>query len=181
MKRSIFIVLGASIFLLAFGGVAVFLRNRVSVTPIASPLSSGEVASSTVSPGVNSIGEYNGTVLAGSTSKLIDFNRDDYNQAIASDKLVVLYFYANWCPICREEVPKMYQAFNQLTSDEVVGFRVNFNDNETDDDERTLASQFGVAYQHTKVFLKNKERVLKSPETWETERYLTEIENRLIH
>ena len=185
MKHSIFTVLSAFILILIAGGTIVFFRNRnnipASVTPLTSPLTPNEIASSTVSPSSNSEGKYNGTVLAGTASQMIDFNRDDYNQAIASDKLVVLYFYANWCPICREEVPKMYEAFNQLTTDQVIGFRVNFNDNETDDDERTLARQFGVAYQHTKVFLKNKERVLKSLESWETERYLTEIQSRFVN
>ena len=38
-----------------------------------------------------------------------------------------------------------------------------------------LAKQFGVAYQHTKVFVKSSTRILKSPEGWDRERYLTEI------
>lgn len=120
---------------------------------------------------------YSGAVLAGSSSPLLDFNQADFDAALRSNKLVVLYFYANWCPICREEFPKMQGAFNELTGDNVVGFRVNFNDNETDDDEVALARKHGIAYQHTKVILKNGQQVLKSPETWEQSRYLTEIAN----
>ncbi|MBI2233088.1 MAG: thioredoxin family protein [Candidatus Aenigmarchaeota archaeon] len=119
--------------------------------------------------------EYSGTVLAGSKAQLLDFTKADYDKAIASDKLVVLYFYADWCPICRAEVPKLYDAFNELSTEKVVGFRVNFNDGSTDNDERALAKQFGVPYQHTKVFLKNGQIVLKSPETWDKARYLSEI------
>lgn len=119
--------------------------------------------------------KYKGVVLAGKSAPLLVFTKSDYDSAVASDKLVVLYFYANWCPICKAEFPKMQEAFNEITSDKVVGFRINYNDNQTDNDEKNLAREFGVAYQHTKVFLKNGERILKSPESWSKDRYLSEI------
>lgn len=119
---------------------------------------------------------YSGTVLAGSVAPLLDFNQSDYEKATASGKLVVLYFYANWCPVCQRETSEaLYPAFNALSNPAVVGFRVNFSDNQTDDNERALAREFGVAYQHTKVFVRNGERILKSPEEWNTERYASEI------
>lgn len=126
--------------------------------------------------GAGAMVKYAGTVLAGTSAPLIDFNTADYDAAVKSDKLVVLYFYANWCPICKQEtIDALYPAFNALITDKVVGFRVNYNDSETDTDERNLAREFGVAYQHTKVFLKNGQRILKSPEGWDQNRYLTEI------
>jgi len=123
---------------------------------------------------------YSGEVLAGNVAPLLDFNQADYDKALASDNLVVLYFYANWCPICRVEVASaLYPAFNDLETDQVVGLRVNYNDSDTDDSERQLAREFGVAYQHTKVFLKDGERILKSPESWSKGRYLNEINQAL--
>lgn len=119
---------------------------------------------------------YSGTVLAGTSSPLIDFNSIDYEAANATDKLIVLYFYANWCPICREEVPQLQAAFSALTTDQVIGFRVNYNDTDTDDAERALAREHGVGYQHTKVFVRQRQRVLKSPETWTKDRYVAEIQ-----
>ena len=124
--------------------------------------------------------KFSGTVLAGTSAQLLDFNKADYDKAIASDKVVALYFYADWCPICKKEFPKMEAAFNELTTDKVVGFRVNYNDSDTDMDEENLARQFGVAYQHTKVFLKNGVRILKSPDTWDKNRYLSEINSALL-
>ena len=118
---------------------------------------------------------YKGAVLAGTSAKLYDFNKADYDAAIAGDKLVVLYFYATWCPICAAELPHLYGAFDELERGDVVGFRANFNDGDTDDSERALASRYGVAYQHTKVFVKNGARVLKAPDSWQKERYLAEI------
>ena len=123
--------------------------------------------------------KYSGAVLAGKSAPLLDFTKTDYDAAVKSDKLVVLYFYANWCPICKAEFPVMQKTFNELGTDKVIGFRVNYNDDQTDADEKALAKQFGVAYQHTKVFVKNGERILKSPEGWDDKRYDMEINKAL--
>lgn len=123
--------------------------------------------------------KYSGAILAGKSAPLLDFTKVDYDAAIKTDKLVVLYFYANWCPICKVEFPVIQKAFNELTTDKAVGFRVNYNDNQTDADEKNLAKQFGVAYQHTKVFVKSGQRILKSPEGWDDKRYDMEIRKAL--
>ncbi|MBI2475771.1 MAG: thioredoxin family protein [Candidatus Taylorbacteria bacterium] len=124
--------------------------------------------------------KYTGAVLAGKSAPLLDFTKADYDEAVKSDKLVVLYFYANWCPICKVEFPLAQAAFNELTTDKVVGFRVNYKDSDTDADEVALARQFGVAYQHTKVFLKNGKQILKAPDSWDNKRYNIEI-NKAIN
>ena len=123
---------------------------------------------------------FSGSVISGSNSPLLEFNEADYQKALASDKLVVLYFYANWCPLCKEEFGgETEPAFDDLTTDKVVGFRVHYNDNETTDRDKELAREFGIGYQHTKVFLKDGERVLKSPETCDKERYIEEINKNI--
>ncbi len=119
--------------------------------------------------------KYSGATLAGTSAPLLDFTKSDYDTAVKTDKLIVLYFYANWCPTCKAEFPVMQKVFDKLTTDNVIGFRVNYNDNQTDEDEKKLAREFGVAYQHTKVFVKNGQRILKSPEGWDMDRYETEI------
>ena len=124
-------------------------------------------------------GDQPGTLLAGTSAKLLDFTKAEYDAALATDKVVVLYFYANWCPICLAEFPKMQEVFNELTTDKVIGFRINYNDSLTDTDEQALARQYGITYQHTKVLLKNGQVILKAPDSWEKDRYLTEINNAL--
>lgn len=123
--------------------------------------------------------QFSGKVLAGTRAKVLDFNQADYALALASDKILVLYFYATWCPVCKVEIEEMYNAFNELTTDDVVAFRVNYNDDDTDADEVALAREFGIAYQHTKVFIKNGKRVLKNLESWKKERYISEIQSAL--
>jgi len=121
---------------------------------------------------------YQGDILAGNGSAiLLDFEQSDYETALAGDVPVFLYFYAKWCPSCRAEVPKMQAAFNDEIAPAVIGFRVNYKDKDTEDFEKGLASEFGIGYQHTKVALVNGERVLKSPEQWDTPRYLSELNN----
>ncbi len=68
---------------------------------------------------------FSGAVIAGSSAPLLDFNQSDYEKAGASDKLVVLYFYANWCPICKEEVENaLYPAFSEVPRADVVGIQI---------------------------------------------------------
>lgn len=119
---------------------------------------------------------YTGKVLAGTEqTKYLDFNKADYDKAFKENKKILLYFYANWCPICKREQVDTFAAFNEINDPDLIGFRVNYRDSETDTDETALAKEFGVGYQHTKVILKNGERILKAPDSWDKERYLEEL------
>lgn len=88
-----------------------------------------------------------------------------YADAVASGKVVVLYYYANWCPICRTEFPKFAAAVGQLNDSRVVAFRVNYNDSETTDEETASAKQFQVGYQHTVVIVKGGTQAYKAGNT----------------
>lgn len=115
-------------------------------------------------------------VLAGTAStKYIEFSKADYEKALKEKKKILLYFYANWCPICKKEQPETFAAFNELNDKDLIGFRVNYRDSETDADEEALAKKFGVSYQHTKVILKDGQRAVKSPDSWNKQRYLEEL------
>ncbi|MEK6902007.1 MAG: hypothetical protein AABX02_00270, partial [archaeon] len=73
------------------------------------------------------------------------------------------------CPICKAQAPKLEEGLSNLNSDQLVAFRVNYKDNETDADETALAQKFNITYQHTHVVVDSSEKILlKSNEDWST-------------
>lgn len=104
------------------------------------------------------------------------FNQADYEKAKNEGKVIFLNFYANWCPICRAEEPDLKAGFDNLKTDKIAGFRVNYNDSDTDSAEKALAKEFGITYQHTKVVLKKGEKVLGPLiEQWDSETLVKEL------
>jgi thiol-disulfide isomerase/thioredoxin len=116
-----------------------------------------------------------GIVIAGKASPYLEFTQEGYETALKDKKVIVLNFYADWCPICRAELPDVKAAFDALDNRDVVGFQVNYNDPDTDAPEKALAKQYGVTYQHTKVILKDSQQVLKETAQWSKEEFITEI------
>jgi len=96
---------------------------------------------------------YQGKVLAGTTTPYIAFTDEDFQKAQNEGKTIFINFYANWCPTCKREQVDIFRAFDELEESNVVGFRVNFRDSDTDNIEKELATRFNAAYQHTKVIL----------------------------
>lgn len=122
---------------------------------------------------------YQGNVLAGTSSPFIEFNKSDYDKAKSEGKIILLDFYANWCPICRAEEPEIFAGFEELKNDNIVGFRVNFNDPDTDDEEHKLASEFKIPYQHTKVILKNGQEISRSQDQWDKEDFINAVNSAM--
>jgi thioredoxin 1 len=62
----------------------------------------------------------------------------------------VLFFYASWCPTCRPADADFTQNDSQIPEDVTI-IRVNYNDPDTDQEEKNLAQKYGITYQHTFV------------------------------
>lgn len=81
------------------------------------------------------------------------YSSADYAAALSAKRPIFLFFYANWCPTCAEQEPIVISIMNSFENNpdlkDFVAFRVNYNDNETDDSEKDLGIEFGVLYQHT--------------------------------
>ncbi len=78
----------------------------------------------------------------------------------SADMRRVLFFYASWCPTCRPADADFTDNMSQIPEDVVV-FRVNYNDTDTDQDEKDLAEQYGITYQHTFVQIDEQGQVIK--------------------
>lgn len=111
-------------------------------------------------------------LLAGSESgaKYYEYSESAYKQALAEGKVVYLEFHASWCAICRAQEPEIFKAFNSIADDDVIGFRVNY------DRETELKREFNVAYQHTRVIVRDGKVLLKASDFWGSERLKSELE-----
>lgn len=118
---------------------------------------------------------YVGTVLGGSKSLYLDYNPVDLELALSQNKVVLLDFYATWCPICQIEQEEIKAAFVKIDNEDLIGFRVNYKDGDTDKNERQLAAKHGIIFQHTKVIIKDGETVFKALDAWDEDRFLSEL------
>lgn len=164
---------------LAILGGGFFILSSLSKSPSPKVTSSPQLPKQSKTPTSQTVPGYSGNVLAGKSAPFLEFNKSDYEKALSEGKIIVFDFYANWCPICRAEEPALHAGFDGLTSDDVIGFRVNYNDSETDKDEEALAKQFNITYQHTKVILKDGKEYSKSLDSWTKEKFDQEISKAL--
>lgn len=86
--------------------------------------------------------------VVNSFSRYIEYSKESYNKA--SPKRRVLYFYASWCPTCKAANADFTANPDKIPEDAVV-IRVNYNDPDTDQEEKALAKRYGITYQHTFV------------------------------
>lgn len=82
------------------------------------------------------------------SDRYMTYSKQNLEQAKSSRR--VLFFYASWCPNCKPADAELNKMMSEIPSDVTV-IRVNYNDPDTDQDEKDLARQYGVTYQHTFV------------------------------
>lgn len=83
-----------------------------------------------------------------SASRYVEYSKEIFDQAVNNRR--VLFFYASWCPICRPADADFKQNSSKIPKDVTV-LRVNYNDPDTDQEEKDLAKKYGITYQHTFV------------------------------
>lgn len=138
MNKTLLVVL--AIIFLGIGGYYLYQfrkPNTQSVTPSETPKNP---------PGVVN------PEIEGANYKL--YSKTEYEQALKDKKVVMLYFTANWCPICREQEPVNMEVLKSMESDDqIIAFRVHILDDETTKETEDLAKKFEVPYQHTTVII----------------------------
>lgn len=85
--------------------------------------------------------------------KMNDSRYVEYTKVVldnASSNRRVLFFYASWCPTCRPTDVNLRENTDKIPEDVTI-VRVNYNDPETDQEEKDLTKKYGITYQHTFV------------------------------
>lgn len=93
-------------------------------------------------------------------SRYVSYAKEVFDSS--QDTRRVLFFYANWCPFCKDADADFEKNMAQLPAD-VTLIRVNYKDTETEAAEKELASQYGITYQHSFVQIDNNGKALA---TW---------------
>ncbi len=83
-----------------------------------------------------------------SDSRYVEYSKASLDKA--GNNRRVLYFYASWCPTCKPADADLEANKDRIPNDVTV-IRVNYNDPETDQEEKELAKKYGITYQHTFV------------------------------
>ncbi|MBI5044553.1 MAG: thioredoxin family protein [Candidatus Levybacteria bacterium] len=81
-------------------------------------------------------------------SRYIQYSKSALESALSTRR--VLFFYASWCPTCKPADASFTANVSKIPED-VTLIRVNYNDPETDQEEKDLAKKYGITYQHTFV------------------------------
>ncbi len=87
-------------------------------------------------------GKIGGTMMMSSGGK-VDFMGLDDARMLAAKGPTVLFFHADWCPICRADMRQIDSRLSELGDITVVV--VNY------DNAAELKKRYGVTYQHTYV------------------------------
>lgn len=81
-------------------------------------------------------------------SRYVEYSKEVFEKAATNRR--VLFFYANWCPICKPADADFKANSSKIPADVTV-IRVNYNDSDTDQEEKDLAKKYAITYQHTFV------------------------------
>lgn len=88
------------------------------------------------------------TIMMKRSNRYIPYSKTVFEDA--SGKRRILYFYATWCPSCKITNEDFSARADKIPEDVMI-IRVNYNDPDTDQEEKALAKQYGISYQHTFV------------------------------
>ena len=146
MNKSTMIAIVAGVVLVIGGGL--FFANQQSQQTEEAKMAQEKAAMVTLTPEQEAMERKKAMTDKNASSRYVEYTRDALDQA--ADRRRVLYFYASWCPICRPADADFKKNSSKIPEDTVV-IRVNYNDPDTDQEEKDLAKKYGISYQHTFV------------------------------
>ena len=61
---------------------------------------------------------------------LLDVDGNEHKLSAYQGKVVIVSFWATWCPPCRAEMPSMQRAWEKLKNDDVIMLGINVGEDE---------------------------------------------------
>jgi hypothetical protein len=118
---------------------------------------------------------YGREILAGLYSQYVIFTQEGFENAIADKKIIFLEFYSEWDTDSIKQEPEIIEAFDALKRTDVVGFRVNYRDTQTDSYEESLAQKYSINNSISKIILKDNKKVSYFPYDWTRYQIINEL------
>ena len=100
------------------------------------------------------------------------FDQESFDKAIASDKVTMVDFWADWCGPCKMLAPVIDQLSTQYEGKAAVG-KVNV------DEEQGLSMRYGVMSIPTVIFFKDGQEVARKVGVMPPEAYTQVLEENL--
>lgn len=105
-------------------------------------------------------------------NKYIVYSPEALEEGIGKTR--VLFFYANWCPTCIPADKEIQANISKIPEGTVV-YRVNYDDSDTDANEKALANKYNITYQHTFVIIDDNGNEIQQWNGGGLERLLSEL------
>jgi thiol-disulfide isomerase/thioredoxin len=135
-----------TIIIVAALGIVLFISAQSQTTP---PVTSPQPGQNDLLPQTTTQPDNSQTTTTQqNTGSYVEYSKTELDQT--ADKRRVLYFFASWCPTCIPADANFRQNSDKIPSDVAI-IRINYNDPETDQEEKDLAAKYGITYQHTFV------------------------------
>lgn len=135
----------------------VTLNSNASAETVTSDMANSNSVSDTnassVSANTNSVTNSAATNTSTTTAQFVDYTVAALASAQQRGR-TVLYFHANWCPVCKALEPDLRTNISTFPADVTI-LKVDY------DQETALKQQYGVTYQHTFVQVDAADKELK--------------------
>lgn len=152
------------IIFLAVAGIGLYAFSQNSLSDSSIPKEESVVK--------DEIATASGQMMDNQSAKYVEYSKAILDSSVSGRR--VLFFYANWCPICRPADTNFKENIGKIPGD-VTLIRVNYNDTDTDQEEKDLAKQYGITYQHTFVQIDEDGREITKWNGGQINEFLTNI------